>query len=120
MAEDELLDEVAEAVVVFGGGFDDAVDLEAIERLELTATAVGEQALGEHAGELVLAAEQELFELSQVLEGLAAGQLAGGIDRAAFRVLIALRADGVEALQGEAERVDFAMALVAGGMAAML
>ena len=65
--------------------------------------------------ELILALDQSFAEFRNTLERGAAGKFAGGIDGLLRFISLAPAADGIEVFQSEAERIDLAMALGAGG-----
>ena len=61
------MDEVAEAVAVFGEGGGDFVDLATVEGLEAAAGGVGEHFLGETADEGILLRDNQLPELLSLI-----------------------------------------------------
>ena len=108
VAEDDLFDEVAESVVVGGGLLEDLIDRRAIEGFHAAAAGIGEESVGEHVRELVLAFDEDGLELGDVAERLMGGEFAGRFDGHVFAVVGAPAADGIEVLQGESRWVDFA------------
>jgi len=115
-----VLDEVAKRVGVGFGGGEDRVDRGTIKRFDAATAGIGKETLGEHAGELGFALDQRVFEAGDIGEMLAAGKFAGGVDGDLFFVGIAPFADGIEALEGETERVDLAVAFVTRGIVTVL
>lgn len=99
--------EVAQAVAVFGGGFEDVPDMGAIGDFQFPTERVDEELLDEAAGEGGLAFQERCFELDDVFECLAA-EVASGVDGdvlSADLIMPPPAADGAEALQGESRWV---------------
>ena len=103
------------------------VDEEVVVELHGAAGGVGEDLADEVAGEMIGAGVVDDFlEGGEVGVGLAGGEFAGGIDLGGLGffvgggVFFAPAADGIVGFEAEAERVDLAMALGAGGIGAVL
>ena len=79
LAGDDGLDEVSEAFILAGHFLADLVDARAVAAVEFAADGVGEQLLGETAGEGFVLRGNQLPELGVGGEGLAIGQFAGRI-----------------------------------------
>ena len=85
-ALDDGVNERAKAVILVSRGFDDALDLGAIREGDGCAGGVGEEFGGDGAGDLIWIGEEQRFEIADVFEDAAVGQLVGGIDGKAFGV----------------------------------
>lgn len=70
----------AHAVIAGGGALDDGVQRGAVAVGDGRAGGVNDEVTGQVAGEGGFVLEQVRFELADVLEGRAVGELAGGID----------------------------------------
>lgn len=102
------------------------VEGDVVVELHGAAGGVGEELADEVAGEEITAGvADDLLEAGEVGVGLAGGEFAGGVDFGGFGflagggVFFAPAADGVVGFEAEAERIDLAMALGAGGVGAM-
>lgn len=104
--------EVAQAVAVFSGGFEDAPDMGTISDFQFATEGVGEELLDEAAGKGGLAFQEPGFELDDVFECLAA-EVAGCVDGdvlSADLIVPPPAADGAETLQGKSRWVDVGVA----------
>ena len=119
-AGDDGEEEVVEGVAVFGGGFEDGLNFGFVGDGHLAAGGADEE-LGEEVlgNEIDRSPAQEFAQTGDVVEFLAAGHLALGIDFEAAFVFFAPLADGVEVFQGKAEGVDVFVAAFAGGVGAV-
>lgn len=112
-------DEGAEAVFFLGEISDDLLHDSFIEGTYAATAGVSEEAVGEHFREEVFALNEDLFQTGYVVELLAAGEFAFGVDLGFFDAVSPV-ADGVEVFEGKAEWVDLLMAAVAVGGFAVL
>ena len=80
---------------------------------------VGEDAIGERAGDVVFACREDAFEIGRSRETLLARQFADRIHRRAGVVAVAPAADHVEVLQAEADGIDGLVAAHARGIGAV-
>ena len=116
LAGSDEVDEVAEAVAVFGEGGGDFVDLATVEGLETAPGGVGEHFLGKATGKIRLAFQEHLLEGDDVGELIAVGQLSGRINLrpTISAVMGAPAADRIKVFESESHRVNLAMATGAG------
>src|SRR6478752_3560306 len=120
VAGSDELDEIAEAVAALAELGHEALNLRPIGSGGAPACGVGKHFACQRSDKLLAALDEDFLEVLDAIEFLAAGQLAGGIDRGFSGVAVAPLADGVEMLQREAEWIDLAMAVVAACVVAVL
>ena len=99
---------------------DDFLHAGFIEGVDAAAAGIGQQAVGEHVGEAILALDEDLLQAGDVSELFAAGQFTAGVDVLVFVVTRSIAADGIKVLESKAERIDLPMAAEAVQRFAML
>ena len=96
------------------------IDRAAVVTFESAAAGVAEELFGEAADDKILASEERLFELGDVVDLLAVRERRRRVDvPPGSRIFFSPTANGVEVFKGEAHRVDFAVTIVARGHFAM-
>src|SRR3954470_14087429 len=97
-AGDDADDQTLHAIAVPGNVFNQLIDNDFIVAIQLAAKRIRQKFPRQVAAEIVGAWGEYLLELAGSVETVAAGQLTGGINRAAGFIVVAPAANGVEVL----------------------
>src|SRR5205814_460167 len=105
--------EIAQAVATVGKLGNDALDLRPVGRTRAAAGGIRKEFRCQRGDKLLPPLNENFLEALDPIELLTTGQLTRRVDLRIAAIRLAPVADRVEVLQREAERIDFAMTVVA-------